>query len=166
MWIHKLYFTMVSLCLMALPCQAEETRYIVSYVYDGDTVKLHPIKTFSQQYDIKLRLTQIDAPERNQPHGLKARRALIRLCQATNVVTTVDISGQDQYQRSLGSLQCNQVDASVYLVEQGLAWHNKKFSNNAFLAHAQQKAQSEKIGLWADENPMQPWVWRKLRANK
>lgn len=47
----------------------------ISYFYDGDTVK---IKDAGREF--KLRLTDIDAPERNQTYGLKSRRALISFC--------------------------------------------------------------------------------------
>lgn len=148
--------------LWSATTQADEPRYIVTYVYDGDTVKLHPIGQFSQQNDIKLRITQIDAPERNQRFGLTSRRALVALCQGNGVFATTDIVAKDRYQRSLGRLQCNQVDASLYLVEQGLAWHDEKYAHDPALEQAQLKAKQQKLGLWADEKPMAPWVWRKL----
>ena len=143
------------------PCKAEEKQYIVTYVYDGDTVKLHPKNTFSQKYDIKLRITQIDAPERNQAFGLKARRALMQLCQGKNIVATTEIVAKDKYQRSLGRLQCNQVDASLYMVQQGLAWHDEKYANDWALEEAQLKARERKLGLWEDGGAVAPWVWRK-----
>ncbi len=157
---------LITLCMvLAVPCQADEARYAVSYVYDGDTVKLHPVQHFTHAYDLKLRLSQIDAPERTQAYGVKARRALIQLCQAPNVEVTVEFHGQDAYQRQLGNLHCNQADASAYLVEQGLAWHNQKYSDDAYLKHAQQKAQDEQLGLWAQAHPTPPWVWRKLNKS-
>lgn len=164
MWMRSTVLLLISLSLFVLPCKAEENRYIVTYVYDGDTVKLHPIQSFSQKNDIKLRITQIDAPERNQPFGLIARRALIKLCQGNGVVATTEIVAKDQYQRSLGRLQCNQMDASLYLVKQGLAWHDEKYASDWALVQAQEQARAQKLGLWADEKPMAPWVWRKLNA--
>lgn len=144
------------------PSKADEKQYIVTYVYDGDTVKLHPKNTFAKQNDIKLRITQMDAPERNQAYGLKARRALMQLCQGNNIVATADIVAKDKYQRSLGRLQCNQVDVSLHMVERGLAWHDEKYASDWALEQAQTKAREQKLGLWADERPMPPWVWRKL----
>lgn len=164
-------FWLASLTLIALASlgQAQENtpqvqQYIVTYVYDGDTVKLHPKNTFSQKYDIKLRITQMDAPERNQPFGLKARRALIKLCQGNNIVATADIVAKDKYQRSLGRLQCNQVDASLYMVEQGLAWHDDKYAHDWEIAQAQDRAKEQKLGLWADGKAVMPWVWRKMHV--
>lgn len=151
------------------PCKAQESQtpekqYIVTYVYDGDTVKLHPKNTYSQKYDIKLRITHIDAPERNQAFGLKSRRALMQLCQGKNVVATAKIVAKDKYQRSLGRLQCNQVDASLYMVQQGLAWHDDKYERDWEIAQAQEQARKQKLGLWVDDEAMAPWVWRKMYA--
>jgi len=73
-------------------------------VYDGDTVKL---RSNNSQDEFKLRLSDIDAPERNQSYGLKSRRALMKLCKGENITVTARISGIDKYQRSLGKLECN-----------------------------------------------------------
>ena len=165
---HKLMrsfcFTCLVLFVLISPCKADEIQYIVTYVYDGDTVKLHPKNTFSQKNDIKLRITEMDAPERNQPFGLKSRRALIKLCQGKNIVATAEIMAKDKYQRSLGRLQCNNVDASLHLVAQGLAWHDEKYDGDWEVEQAQVKAKEQKLGLWVDGKAVSPWVWRKLHA--
>jgi len=127
----------------------------VSYVYDSDTVKLR-----SANGEFKLRLTDIDAPERNQEYGLKARRALIQLCQGNDILVTAQITGTDQYHRSLGKLQCNHIDASTYLAEHGWAWHYEQYSNDINLHNAALQARRQKLGLWASKNPVPPWVWR------
>jgi endonuclease YncB( thermonuclease family) len=150
-------------CLTILICSLSHAQesYIVSYVYDGDTVQLSNVDG-----KLKLRLTDIDAPERNQPYGLKARRALISLCQGGNIKVSVDIVGKDKYQRSLGRLQCNDKDASLYMLEQGYAWYPQKFSHDLMLKKAAEAARKNKDGLWQDDSPMPPWVWRKLNAQQ
>ena len=75
-------YLFVGLCLCFIcTSHAKESAYIVTYVYDGDTVKLRPINSNNPKHEFKLRLTDIDAPERAQDYGLKSRRALIKLCQ-------------------------------------------------------------------------------------
>jgi len=133
----------------------------VSYVYDGDTVQISTLQLAGAQGQFKLRLNDIDAPERNQPYGLKARRALMKLCQGAHIEVKVEITGTDQYGRQLGKLNCNGTDASLYLVEQGYAWHSAKFSNDNKLKQAAANARENKRGLWQDPNPMAPWLWRK-----
>jgi len=120
--ISRVCFTCICLCLSIATSQAEESTYTVTYVYDGDTVKLRPVGFNESQDEFKLRLTDIDAPERNQSYGLKSRRALMNLCKGKNIIVTAQISGSDKYHRSLGRIECNGIDASYYLAKHGLAW--------------------------------------------
>lgn len=142
------------LLVLTNSCQAESS-YRVTYVYDGDTVKIR-----SGNNEFKLRLTDIDAPERDQAYGLKSRRALAKLCQNKNSTVTATVTGTDKYNRTLGKLQCNQLDASTYLVAHGLAWHYVHYSNDPLLHDAELTARRKKLGLWAGENPTPPWIWR------
>jgi endonuclease YncB( thermonuclease family) len=144
------------LCSLCMTSQAQEA-YWVSKVFDGDTVELQ-----SATGRLKLRLTDIDAPERNQEYGQKSRRALIKLCKGDNVSISVAFIGKDKYDRNLGRLQCNQTDASLYLAQHGYAWHNEKYSNDAAIKAAVAKAREKRIGLWSSEDPVAPWVWRHL----
>lgn len=140
--------------LLALSFKAHATISI-DYVYDGDTVKVIDGKA---QY--KLRITNIDAPERNQPYGKKSRRALIQLCQ--NAVVNVNITGTDKYQRKLGSLSCNKEDVASYMLKHGHAWFNDRYSSDLVLALKERAAREKKLGLWQSTKPIAPWVWRRL----
>ena len=149
----KSYFT-VLLLTCSLPVFALE----ITYFYDGDTVKIK-----DQAYEYKLRLTDIDAPERNQTYGKKSRRALMNFCAETNIF--VAISGTDKYGRKLGKLLCNQQDVSIHMVKYGHAWFNKRFSMDYTLDLAEQNARKNKLGLWQNAKPAPPWVWRKYHAH-
>ncbi len=127
----------------------------IAYVYDGDTVKIVDGK---QKY--KLRLTHIDAPERNQTYGKKSRRALIKLCM--NAAVNIHIVGTDKYRRKLGSLSCDDQDVASYMVAHGHAWFNDRYSSDITLALKERKARESKLGLWQDQKPTAPWVWRRL----
>jgi micrococcal nuclease len=149
----KQFFTALAtawLLACSLPVFAAE----ITYFYDGDTVKIN-----DAGYEYKLRLTDIDAPERNQTYGLKSRRALMNFCKDTKIF--VAISGTDKYGRKLGKLLCNQQDTSIFMVKNGHAWFNRRYSMDYMLALQEDEARKNKIGLWADEKPMPPWVWRK-----
>jgi len=153
-------FTCICFCLFITSSHAETGVYKVTYVYDGDTVNLRPIDSNDRQDEFKMRLTDIDAPEHNQDFGLKSRRALIKLCQGKNIIATAQISGIDKYQRSLGRMQCNQVDASYYMAEHGFAWYYAQYSNDVAIYKAAKNARRLTLGLWADEKPIAPWIWR------
>ncbi len=147
-----LSFLFISICSASLAGEP----YIVSNVYDGDTVELS-----NSHGEFKLRLTNIDAPERNQAFGKKARRALTKLCKGSKIVVTAQFTGTDKYNRNLGHLYCNQTDASLYLVEKGLAWHNAKYSNDPSTQQAENVARQNRVGLWKSKKPLPPWVWRQ-----
>ena len=110
--------------------------------------------------EYKLRLTDIDAPERNQAYGKIARRALIDLCKHADL--QVVILGKDQYQRDVGRLTCDNQDASTFMIQKGYAWFNRRYSMNYTLDMAEQAARTNQIGLWQLENPTPPWVWRRI----
>ena len=131
-------------------CALEITRF-----YDGDTVKIK-----DGAYEYKLRLIDIDAPERNQEYGIKSRRALMDFCENTQV--QVYLYGTDKYKRKLGKLHCNNLDANQWMVENGHAWFYKRFSMNYMLDIAHQNAKQEKLGLWQSEYALPPWQWRKM----
>lgn len=133
-----------------------DSIYEVTNVYDGDTVELSVNNT-----KFKLRLMNIDAPERNQAYWKKSRLALSKLCKGSHILVTAEIFDIDKYQRSLGKLYCNQIDVNVYLVEKGLAWHNAKYSTDPTTQNAEHEARQQRLGLWKSKKPIPPWVWRQ-----
>ena len=137
-----------------LACSLPAFALEITYFYDGDTVKIK-----DDSYEYKLRLTDIDAPERTQDYGLKSRRALMSFCKNTDV--KVYISGTDKYQRRLGKLLCNNADASEFLVKNGHAWFNRRYSMDYMLGLQEDEARKNKLGLWEAQQQTPPWVWRK-----
>jgi endonuclease YncB( thermonuclease family) len=137
-----------------LACSLPVFALEISYFYDGDTVK---IKDGTKVY--KLRITDIDAPERTQTYGLKSRRALMKLCKNTSV--QVQLLDVDKYGRKLGKLECNNQDASFYMVKNGHAWFYEQYSSDSALELAELEASNHKRGLWQNQHPTPPWVWRK-----
>lgn len=148
------YFLNTLIAALVLACSLPVLSAEITYFYDGDTVK---IKDANREF--KLRITDIDAPELNQTYGKKSRRAIMQLCQ--NAQVQLQIFGIDKYQRNLGKLQCNQQDVSVFMVKNGHAWFNNRYSNDGNLAFLQQTAQQSHAGLWNNKKPTPPWQWRK-----
>lgn len=149
------YFFIILLAVLIVLSWQAHAAPAITYYYDGDTVKIADgDKTY------KLRINDIDAPERNQRYGKKSRRALMSFCK--NARIEVNITGTDRYKRQLGDLYCNQQKAADYMVSNGHAWFNKKFSQNQQLDALQQQAREQKSGLWLSDKAMPPWVWRKL----
>ncbi len=151
-----LRFAFGVLCILLCSASLASQPYTVVNVFDGDTVELS-----NGNEKFKLRLTNIDAPERNQPYGKKARSALKKLCKGNKITVTAQLTGIDKYNRNLGHLYCNEIDASLYMVEKGLAWHNAKYSSEPSTQQAENIARQHRVGLWRNKKPTPPWVWRQ-----
>jgi hypothetical protein len=51
-------------------------------------------------------------------------------------------------------------DVSLALVEAGLAWHYKQYSDDPILAAAEVVAKAKKVGVWSLPYPTAPWAYR------
>jgi len=124
-------------------------------VHDGDTVTC--LDESNQQQ--KVRLAEIDAPEIGQEYGRNSREALAELVFGKTVEVTED--GKDRYGRWIGHLSAGGSDMNRQMVATGNAWHYVDYSTDASLAALQSQAQSQRLGLWAQPNPIPPWTFRK-----
>jgi endonuclease YncB( thermonuclease family) len=128
-------------------------------IADGDTITVLHNKT-----QHRIRLEGIDAPEKGQPYGTKARQALAAKIFGETV--RVEWNKRDRYQRIIGRVYFGDRDISLEMVKDGFAWHYKRYSKEAALADAEKEACKAGRGLWADKDPMPPWEWRRERKAK
>ena len=127
----------------------------VNKIIDGDTVHV-----FFQDEILKIRLTEIDAPERDQPYGINSTEFLKDLLKEGKV--DIDISGTDRYGRKLGRLYWRDKDINRELVSAGYAWVYDDYVTDLSFYDDQNRARYFKKGLWKEESPIEPWNWRKL----
>lgn len=126
-------------------------------VKDGDTVDL--LMDGAKQ---TIRLAHIDAPEKKQPFGKKAKQLLSDLCFGKNV-TLIHNNKYDRNKRLIAELISESgININKEIVSNGLAWHYKKYSSDTSYSRLETIARENKLGLWSDENPVAPWEWRKL----
>ncbi|WP_298716000.1 thermonuclease family protein [Chitinophaga sp.] len=131
-----------------------QTGKVVS-VKDGDTIEM-----MINGKAVRIRLFGVDAPEKGQPFGDKARQYCAELC--FNKTVRMVKKNKDQYGRIVAEVYLPDGSSLNHrLVSAGFAWHYTQFSNSRELARAQEKAKLEKSGLWADKSPIAPWNWRK-----
>ncbi len=129
-------------------------------VKDGDTfVVLH------EQRQITVRLEHIDAPEKNQPFGNKAKQFASDFCFGKTVVV-IGNGKKDRNGRWIGEIFYNNQNLNKELVRNGLAWHYKRYSKSANYADLEIAARKKKVGLWRDKDPVAPWEWRKSKRKK
>ena len=151
-----------ALCLLlavVAPAWADTMSGVVFVVIDGDTVLFKPdAYGAASRAFLKIRLANIDAPEKDQPYGEAATRALSALELNQRVeVTTVAI---DAYGRTIAQIQLGAMQVNTELVRRGLAWASA-YRRNAALKGVQRDAQQAARGLWREASPMPPWVWRR-----
>ncbi len=127
----------------------------VKKIVDGDTVHV-----FFQDELLKVRLTEIDAPERDQPYGINSTDFLKDLLKEGKV--DIDISGTDRYGRKLGRLYWRDKDINRELVSAGYAWVYDDYVTDLSFYDDQNRARYLKKGLWRDSDPIKPWIWRRL----
>lgn len=122
-------------------------------VTDGDTIEM-----LIDGKSYKIRLAHIDAPEKKQDYGAKAKQYLSDLCFGKNATMTVtDI---DRYNRNVAIVILQDgTNVNKEMVKAGLAWWYNKYSNDKSYENLEKEARQAKRGLWADKNPIPPWEW-------
>lgn len=141
----------------SMSCGAESWSGKCVGISDGDTLTVLHDGTGE-----KIRLWGVDAPEKDQPYSNVSKKALSALCYDKAV--TVNPVELDQYGRTVAVLElpdytCTVNEAMVYY---GLAWWYRHYApENTRLRDFEAEARQAKRGLWADDNPVPPWDYRR-----
>lgn len=146
------------LVVLAGRCHAADRPNVlegkVIRIADGDTLTV--LDAANVQH--KIRLKGIDAPESSQAFGTRSRQALAdRVFEKT---IRVELTERDRYKRIPGKVYLNVRWINLEMVQEGWAWHYKRYSDDKRLAAAADEARKAKRGLWRDANPIPPWDFR------
>lgn len=124
------YWLGAILFVLAAGAEGQTLSARVVGITDGDTVTvLNASKTTE-----KIRLSGIDAPEKKQPFGEKAKQSLSTLVFGKDV--RIEWSKRDRYGRIVGAVfvdSCESppcpeaLDAGLAQIRAGLAWHYKRY---------------------------------------
>ena len=127
-------------------------------IVDGDTYDL----LTPDNIVLRIRMNGIDAPEKGQAYGQKAKEYLGQLCFKQTI--SVQWYSKDRNGRYIadGYLPDGR-SLSLEMIRAGYAWHFKKYSSDTVLSNAEIKARKQLLGLWADPNPEAPWIKRARR---
>jgi endonuclease YncB( thermonuclease family) len=147
----------VALALLCVDgASAQDLRGKVVRVADGDTITV-----LLDRHPVPVRLNGIDAPERGQAFGRKAREFTAKLALHNEV--TIRGFGQDRFRRTLGEVYLPDGRSLNHeLVRAGYAWWFRRYSKDGSLAELESQARAKRVGLWADSHPVPPWEWRQL----
>ena len=126
-------------------------------IADGDTITV--IDQNKEQH--KIRLAEIDAPEKKQAFGTKAKEALAD--KVFDHEVTVKYKTKDRYGRIVGYVYLDNRLINKEMVEEGFAWQYTTYSKSKDYGDLQAQAKKNKVGLWKDESPTPPWEFRKKK---
>ncbi len=130
------------------------------HVADGDTLDARIAGA-----KVRVRVADIDAPEKAQPFGDEARlrlKALV-LDQPVRVV----VREKDQYGRSVAHVFTEDGrNIAEVLVEEGLAVEYRRYSKNPRLKDLETAAREARRGLWSQDDPVRPRLFRKRRRGR
>ncbi len=124
-------------------------------ISDGDTLTV-----LHERQPIKIRIAEIDAPEKKQPFGTRSKQALSDLCFGKQAEVTPQ--KKDRYGRTIARVKCDGNDVSAHQVQAGMAWVYDRYATDRSLYLLQDMARAGGRGLWVDAQPVPPWEWRKL----
>ena len=136
---------------------AETITGKVISVTDGDTIKI----LYEKKKVYKIRLNDIDAPEKKQAFGNKSKENLAKYIAGENV--RVEYYKLDRYKRILGTVYFKDKDINKQQIIDGYAWVYKKYSKNNEYINQERISKNHKRGLWKDEKPIEPWEYRKMK---
>lgn len=158
----KLNICSLFLALLLLPvfAVAEEIIGHVVGVADGDTLTI----LVNGHDQMKVRLAEIDAPEKSQSFGQRSKQSLSDLCFDKEAV--LEKTATDRYGRTVAKVTCSGVYANGEQIRVGLAWAYRKYLRDQSLLGLESEAREAKRGLWIDSDPVPPWEFRKLKRAK
>jgi micrococcal nuclease len=125
-------------------------------ISDGDSLTVR-----ANDQTIKIRLAQIDAPERQQAWGQRSRQVLGQLVGGKTVMVVPQ--GTDRYGRTLAKLTVQGQNINQAMVERGAAWAYIGYVRDQAIVVAQTRARATRQGLWAmpENERMAPWDYRR-----
>lgn len=161
MFNTKSAITALLLVTSGLAAAADTLSGRVVAISDGDTLTI--LDGSNTQH--KVRLAAIDAPEKAQAFGNRAKQALSDICFGKSaVITVVDT---DRYGRTVGEVDCLGTSANQEMLRLGMAWVYRKYAKGYGHFYAfEDDAKASKRGLWTDPNPVPPWEWRHTKKSR
>lgn len=154
------------LLVLLLPPEATAVERVgtVIDIADGDTLTLLDASRVRH----RIRLDGIDAPERSQPFGQRARQSLAELAHGRTAHAAC--AKTDRYGRAVCNVKVDGVDVGLEQVRRGLAWHYVRYAREQSpqgrvnYATAEAAARAASVGLWSSAQPTAPWDYRRERA--
>jgi len=156
---------MKRLCILSFSIWILSLSWVYATSFSGKLVKVIDGDTVEVMHDGKaerIRLAQIDCPEKGQPFGQVAKQYVLDV--AALKIVTVQVETVDRYGRTVGEVFLpDGSNLNKQVVGAGYAWQYKKYSKDPVYAELEAIARAARLGLWKDKDPVPPWEWRKAK---
>lgn len=126
-------------------------------IADGDTITV----LTPDLEEVKVRLANVDAPERGQPWSNRSKQILSEMVSGREVrVRQTDI---DRWGRIVGHVSVGTRDVNREMVARGAAWAFRRYLTDPALIELEAVAKRDRQGLWAmsEAETVPPWDWRQ-----
>ncbi len=152
------YYCLLSTFVLSLPVGAKLQADVaqVLRVVDGDSITVKVDET-----NYRIRLAEIDAPEMDQAWGEESKYALQE--KLGNEEVALEIIDVDRFGRLVARVFLNGRQINREMLEEGHAWVYLEYLKDETLLDPEGKAKKKKLGLWASEAAVAPWLWRKRK---
>ncbi len=139
---------------LSVPAHAGTLEGVVVGVSDGDTLTV----LLEDKRQAKIRLAQIDAPEKKQDFGQAAKQSLSDMAYKKQV--SVEYKEEDRYGRVVGKVIVDGLDVNLEQVKKGMAWVYRQYADDQVYFSAEDVAKNQSIGIWSQPEPTPPWEFR------
>ncbi|WP_085446025.1 thermonuclease family protein [Escherichia coli] len=144
----------LALFIFSWPVWSADINGRVIRVIDGDTIEIMVARE-----PVRVRLANIDAPERKQNYGRWSTGIMKSLVAGKAV--TVTYTHRDRYGRILGQVYGpDGMNINQFMVRAGAARVYEQYNTDPVLPVLQDEARQQKRGLWSHGEPVPPWIWR------
>jgi len=134
--------------------------------YEGKVIKVTDGDSINILYEgkpLRIRLAEIDAPERGQPFWKMSREALADYVSGKEItVEEVDI---DHYKRIVGQVYVGDLWVNGAMVRGGYAYVYPRYVTTERLYEFEEEARESQAGIWKlpESERVKPWEWRKQK---
>ncbi len=159
MFLRLLLFLSIICIIDTTPVSAWNERSFpvkVCKVRDGDSIL---VEKGGNRYEV--RLYGIDAPEYRQAGGQTARLWLKK--NIAGKIVDIYVTNRDRYDRLVAVVTSDGKNINEELVDRGLVQVYDKYCRKQICRRWKQKergAQQRRLGLWRQQHPVSPWIWR------
>lgn len=163
---NQIFFCFLVLFLSSSIANAGLAEIYIYGVVDGDSL-LARKNTENKSQKIKVRLWGIDSPEWNQPFSKESKAFMKKMVEGKYV--KIESKGYDKYDRLLAVIYLNKTNSlNLQIIEEGYAWVHKYYCDEEKCDKwllAEKNAKNIKKGLWQNDNPIAPWIWKSREKN-